>query len=198
LSKLEIIHVFFRRPHPDSDSDLEDPALLPLTRSVLPALKELKLRGNGEYLDDFVVLQLTAFDSSDGPLPTLVQACSSCLLPLSNAQRLHITTRNPYLQSRTILDTRWIDILRLFFAAKSLSLESMPIVPPIAFVLKRVIEEGMTDVLPAIQKLFVSGPLPAGPVREAIQQFVAARGFPAFESLPSLSGGFSAQDSDDE
>ena len=74
----------------------------------------------------------------------------------------------------------------------------MHIVPPpidaIVFVLKRVVEEEMTDVLPAIQELFVSRSLPAGPIREAIQQFVAARG------LPSLSGGltgFSAQNAND-
>jgi hypothetical protein len=74
---------------------------------------------------------------------------------------------------------------------------SMHIVPPVAFVLKQVIEEGMTDVVPAIQKLSVSRSLPAGPVREAIEQFVAARGLPAFEKPASSEWRFSAQHAND-
>jgi len=73
----------------------------------------------------------------------------------------------------------------------------MHIVPPVAFVLKQVIEEGMTDVLPAIQKLSVSRSLPAGPVREAIEQFVAGRGLPAFEKPAFSEWRFSAQDAND-
>jgi hypothetical protein len=54
LSKLEVMHILFRQPDFDSDSDLEDRAPPPLTRSVLPALKVLVLGGVTEYLDDFV------------------------------------------------------------------------------------------------------------------------------------------------
>ena len=52
LTKLEIMHLSFCDPI--SDSDLEDTAPLPVTRSALLALKELELQGDGEYLDDFV------------------------------------------------------------------------------------------------------------------------------------------------
>jgi hypothetical protein len=52
LTKLEVMHLVFG--YPDSDSDLKDPAPLPLTSFVLPALKGLELEGDGEYLDDFV------------------------------------------------------------------------------------------------------------------------------------------------
>ncbi|KAN0118586.1 hypothetical protein V8E52_005009 [Russula decolorans] len=54
LTKLEVMHLFFGHPDPDSDSDLKDPAPPLLTRSVLPALKGVELEGDGEYLDDFV------------------------------------------------------------------------------------------------------------------------------------------------
>ncbi|KAI0277105.1 hypothetical protein BGY98DRAFT_651495 [Russula aff. rugulosa BPL654] len=54
LSKLEVMHILFRHPDFDSDSELEDRAPPPLTRSVLPALKVLVLGGDTEYLDDFV------------------------------------------------------------------------------------------------------------------------------------------------
>jgi hypothetical protein len=58
-------------------------------------------------------------------------------------------------------------------------------------------KEGMTDVLPAIQKLFVSGSLPVGPVRDAIEQFVAARGLPAFEKPAFSEWRFSVPMSDE-
>jgi hypothetical protein len=52
LTKLKDMNLVFGYPH--SDSDFEDPAPLPLTRSVLPALKGLELEGDGAYLDNFV------------------------------------------------------------------------------------------------------------------------------------------------
>jgi hypothetical protein len=51
LTKLKVMHLCFGCP--DSDSGFEDPAIPPLTRSVLPALKWLELQGGGEYPDDF-------------------------------------------------------------------------------------------------------------------------------------------------
>ena len=147
------------------------------------------------------VLKLQVLHSSEGPLPTLVQACNSSLLPLSNTQRLDITTQYPDSHSRPkpdTGDTHWIDIFRLFSAAKSLSLGSMHIVPPVAFALKQVIEEGRSDVLPAIQKLSVSRSLPAGTVREAIEQFIIARGLTALEKPGFSEWRFDAQDANDE
>ena len=266
LTKLEYLRLVFG--HPDSDSDLEDPAPLPLNHSVLPAVKWLVLEGGGKYLDDFVarigapsinylgvtltdrpfsavilshlpqfigraetfrsidsaaialgyceinvtvsartlpgcaVLLNVPYFSSEGPLPTLVQACSSSLLPLSNTQHLELTTLYPNLQLRPEIntgDTPWIDILRLFSATKNLSLMSMCIVPPVAFALKQVIEEGRTDVLPAIQNLSVSPgrSLRAGPVREAIEQFVTARSFKALEEPGFSEWRLNAQDDND-
>jgi len=63
----------------------------------------------------------------------------------------------------------------------------MHIVPPVVFALKQVVEEGMTNMLPAIRELSVSGSLSVGPVREAIERFVTARGVLALE-WPSAIG----------
>ena len=52
LTRVEHMHLVFGSPV--SGSDKENRLPLPLTRSVLPALKWLRLRGGGEYLDDFV------------------------------------------------------------------------------------------------------------------------------------------------
>ena len=140
------------------------------------------------------LLSLHLFGPKDRPLSTLVQACNPLMLPLSNVQSLNITTCNPYSRAYSTGATQWVDILRPFSAAKRLSLESMCIAAPVAFVLKQVMEEGMTDVLPVIQELSMLEFLPAGPVREAIEQFVAARGLSAFEPPGRW---FSDQDAND-
>ena len=147
------------------------------------------------------VLQLKFLCDDGGPLPSLVEACNTSLLPLSNT---NIETFGicPYshhdLGSESGINTgdpRWLDVLRQFSAAKSLYLDSMEFVIPVAFALKQVIEEGMTGVLPAIQELTVSRSLSAGPVREAIEQFVAARGLSVFETSASHTWRISGRDS---
>jgi hypothetical protein len=248
LTKLEDMRLCFG--YPDSDSDLKDPAPPLLTRSVLPSLKGLELRGDGEYLDDFVAridipsinyfkivfsnrpffvtdffhlpqfigrvekfrsfdyarfnlshhamdvtlslqrwtpgtLQLTFLLDTVDPLLSLMEACNISLLSLSNIEKFDISSQHLNQDSQSGSNTEvpdWLEILCQFSAAKSLSLGSMHIVRPVAFALKQVIEEGMTDVLPAIQELSVPRSLPAGPVREAIEQFVAARGLSVVET----------------
>ena len=198
--------------HPDSGSDLEEPVLPPLMRSVLPVLEGLKLEGDGEYLDDLVaridvssindlkimfsnqppslaafthlpqligrVENFRTFDNAriefwreamcvtlspqkwtsdsrpatlelefvcrpaNGPLTSPVEACNTSLLPLSkyNVENVDISvvhsTQDP--QSGFYPDDLlWLEVLRRFSAAKRLSLESVGVVPPVAFALKR-------------------------------------------------------------
>jgi hypothetical protein len=113
---------------------------------------------------------------------------SASISGASNIENLAFSTR--HLNPDSPFNTegpRWLEVLRRFSAAKSLSLKSMYVVPPIAFALKQVIEKGVTDVLPAVQELSIFRSLSAGPVREAIEQFVAARGLSVFET-PAFSG----------
>ena len=250
LSNLEVMNLYFFYSYNGSESDLSDPAPPPLTRSVLSALKILKLGGDTEYLDDFLsrinvpsisyleirfaypassadtffhipqfigrefqsfnyagfhlsphtndAIDVTlspqrgkhgslkfSFPYSDGPLPGLVDVCNMSLLPLSNIESIRISTGRSNPDSRSGFNTedpQWLEVLRQFPAVKILYLVSMRIVPPVAFALKRVIEEGMTNVLPAIRELSVSRSLSPGPAREAIEQFATARGLSAFET----------------
>ena len=136
------------------------------------------------------VLQLKFLCDDGGPLPSLVEACNTSLLPLSNIETFGIRAKYSHYGpgSDSGIDTedpRWLDVLRQFPAVKSLNLESVNIVIPVAFALRRVIEEGMTGVLPAIQELTVSRSPSIGPVREAIEQFVTARGPFVFEMSTS-------------
>ena len=107
------------------------------------------------------VLQLNFLCDADGPLPSLVEACNTSLLPFFNVEHFDLSAHllNPDSRLVNTEDPQWLEVLPKLSAAKSLSLGSMHIVPPVAFALKQVIEEGITDVLPAIQKLFVSGSL---------------------------------------
>jgi hypothetical protein len=123
----------------------------------------------------------------DGPLLSLVEACNTSLLPLSNSniENSYISaghSNQDPLSGFYTDDLLWLELLRRFSAAKRLSLGSMDVVPPVAFALKQAIEEGIPDVLPAIQELSISRSLSAGPVLEAIEQFVAARGLSGFET----------------
>ena len=255
LIKLEVMRLCFGNL--DSDSDLKEPALPPLTRSVLPALKGLDLQGRSKYLDDFVAridvpsinylkivpndrhpflfnfiqlplfigraekfrtlayagirlsdygigvtlspqrltpgscsatLQLT-FLTDVGPILALAEACHTSLLPFSkyNIKNFDISAmhsdQDPQSGFHTD-DLLWLEVLRQIPSAKKLSLRTMDVVPPVAFTLKNVIEKGITGVLPVIQDLSVLRPPSAGPVLEAIEQFVTARGLSGFGTPP--------------
>jgi hypothetical protein len=70
-----------------------------------------------------------------------------------------------------IEDDQWLEVLRPFTAVKDLYL-SREFVPRIA---DTFVGQGGTEVLPALQYLFLEEPRPSGVVQEAIEQFVAAR-----------------------
>jgi hypothetical protein len=119
------------------------------------------------------------------------------LLPLSNIEKLQFSVSYSYRDSQSIFkteDPQWLEVLRQFSGAKSLYLGSMGFVPPVALALKQVIDEGMTDVLPAIRELTLSESLSAGPVREAIEQFATARGLSAFGTPADSRWRISARD----
>ena len=144
-------------------------------------------------------LKLKFLCDTDGPRPSLVEVCNTSFLPLSNIENFHISAQHSYRGSASELNaTQWVEVIRHFSSAKSLYLGSTDFIAPVAFALEHVIEQGMTDVLPAIQELTVSTvssrSLPEEPVREAIEQFVTARGLSVFETFGSFGGRTSAQD----
>ncbi len=77
-------------------------------------------------------------------------------------------------------DTQWLDLLHPFTSVKDLELsrDSVPFVAP---ALQELSGKRVTEVLPALQNLFLAESQPSGPVQEAIGKFIAARqlaGFP--------------------
>ena len=126
----------------------------------------------------FEELQLKiSFRQSDWQLSSLTQVFSSSLprdLILS-VERLEIfeIMSSRYWQD-DIESSQWLDLLRPFASVKYLhiSLEFVPLITPTLQVLAR---EGVTEVLPALQALFLEEPLPSGAVQESIEEFIAAR-----------------------
>ena len=114
---------------------------------------------------------------SDRQLSYLAQVCNS---PLTRAlvptvEHLHI--RSGYWRpdwQDDIESGQWLDLFRPFAATKELYISS-EFTPRIAPALKELIGDGVIEVLPALQTLFLEEPLPSRRVQEAIEQFVAAR-----------------------
>jgi hypothetical protein len=109
---------------------------------------------------------------SDWQLSSLAQVCSSTF----TVERLYICEheyRRPHWQD-DIEDSQWLEVLHSFTALKILSV-SREFLPRIAPAFQELAGERVTEVLPALQSLFLEERHPSGPVREAIEKFVAAR-----------------------
>ena len=113
----------------------------------------------------------------DWQLSSIEQVCNS-LRPLSTVEDLYIEDEPGYSllvwKDDPIENTLWLQLLLPFTAVKNLYL-SVDIAPPIAATLKELVTSRVTEVLPSLQNIFVAGLDPSGPLRENIEQFVAAR-----------------------
>ena len=116
---------------------------------------------------------------SDWLLLSLAQICSSSLPQalIQAVEHLYISDSRPPLHRRDDIESnRWLEVLHPFTAVKGLyiSREFMPSITP---ALQELVGERVTEVLPALQTLFLEEPLSSesGPVQETIGQFVAAR-----------------------
>ena len=240
LTRLESLSLSFQ-----SCEDLPDMAsriLPPHTRTLLPALTNLRFRGVPEYMEDFVaqidapllesmvatfflrevleVSQLAKFVHRADKLSSLDQAevtfkgdritlnlsqelhminpkslmlnlscpqwalqlsyfarfCASCLPTLSGFECLliHVPTRYTWEDVIGDPDPQWPELLHPFHAVKDLRL-SKYIAPHIAQVLRRLPVEQVSEVLPALEAVFIAGLKPFGPVKEATSEFADAR-----------------------
>jgi hypothetical protein len=114
---------------------------------------------------------------SDWQLSSLAQVCGSSFPQtlIAVVERLYIENRlSPWHWQDDIESSQWLELFHPFAAVKELYL-SREFVPRIAPALKELVKERVTEVLPALQTLFLEEPLPSGPVQDTIGQFVAAR-----------------------
>ena len=114
---------------------------------------------------------------TDLQLSSLAQVCSS-FIPLALIHAVeHLYIKSCwsllYWQEDIVENSRWLDLLRPFSAVNCLYI-SWEFVPRIAPALEELVGERVTEVLPALQTLFLEE-TNSGPVQEAIGKFVAAR-----------------------
>ena len=112
----------------------------------------------------------------DWQISSLEQVCTSCLPPLFVLEDLYFD-EDPYSQpdwKASIENTQWLGLFRSFMAVKNLYL-SEKFASCIAPALQELVEGRTTDVLPALQNIFLKELDLSGSVHEGIGKLVAAR-----------------------
>jgi hypothetical protein len=111
----------------------------------------------------------------DRLLSTLAQICTLSLRPLLTMENLYIDgiSTSPLL-SEDIENTKWLNLLLPFIAAKNLYLSRL-FSPRIAPALQELTGARATEVLPALQNVFLEGFQPSEPVQKSIARFISAR-----------------------
>ena len=112
---------------------------------------------------------------SDWQLSFLAQVCGSSFIP--TIERLNIKEIADYPLSSwqdDIETAQWLELLHQLTAVRYLHI-SPEFMPRIAPTLQELVGGGVTEVLPALQTLFLNVTLLSSGVRETIDKFVAAR-----------------------
>ena len=113
---------------------------------------------------------------TDWQLSSLANVCNSSFPLIPTVEHLYIEDDNFFRSDwqDDIENSQWLEVLHPFATVKNLYI-SREFTPRIAPVLKELVGETVTEVLPALQTLFLEEPSPSGLVQEAIEQFIAVR-----------------------
>lgn len=100
--------------------------------------------------------------------PCLAQFCRLPFFPLATLEELYFS--QGFFPQRDDRYTRCLELFQPFTSVKNLyiSEEYTP-------VMRKLVGEGVTEVLPTLENVFLESFQPCGPVPEAIEQFIAAR-----------------------
>ncbi|KAI9453117.1 hypothetical protein F5148DRAFT_485141 [Russula earlei] len=114
----------------------------------------------------------------DRQLSSLTQVCSSSLHLLSSLVRLDIVDPVPPNPQSYWTDdmetTQWVELLEPFTAVKDLRLDDQ-VGRHVCCALEELAKERVTEVLPALQKIFLCGLQSRRKARRFVKQFVTAR-----------------------
>ena len=150
--------------------------------SRIPTLKthiEARVFFCGQYVEVEIgrKLQLKlSCGQSDWQFSSLAQVCRSSFPRgfILAVEHLYFLENGYWRLQPDIENSQWLELLRPFSAVKHLYL--CPVfIRSIAPALQDLVGDRLTEVLPALQTLFLDETLSSGPVPEAIGQFVAAR-----------------------
>jgi hypothetical protein len=138
---------------------------------------DITLSRKGATIDPIHLKLEISCKQFDWQLSALAQVCNSCLVILSGLERLTVCD-NRYLPPHwqdDIENTQWIELLHPFATVKDLYL-SDKVALRVAPALQELSEEQVTDVLPALQDIFIHRLEPSGLVQEGFQKFITVRG----------------------
>jgi hypothetical protein len=129
-------------------------------------------------------LQIPCSPNPNSQLSLLAQVCSTCLPPLPSLELLGIYEFKLSLSrwQDEVDNTRLMELLRPFTTVKDLVLDELAVLA-VTLSLQELVGEQITEILPALQNIFLEGSWSLEPVREGISKFVAARklsGHPVF------------------
>jgi hypothetical protein len=115
---------------------------------------------------------------SDWQLSSLAQFCSSSFpqahIPVVEHLRILEDRRSQVRWQGDVEDSQWLELFHPFTTVKDLYI-SREFAPRISPALQVLVGERVTEVLPALQTLFLEETLSSGPVQVTIEQFIAAR-----------------------
>ena len=126
--------------------------------------------------DDKMLKLRFSCSALDWRFSSLAQIFNSLLPPLPALEYLEVFTDQLYWRSN-MENAQWLGLLRPFFSVKNLVLFD-DLVRYVAPALKELTGERVSEVLPALQNVFLKGSRPSAPskpVQEALEQFVVAR-----------------------
>ena len=126
---------------------------------------------------DFKVLYLEIQCGPSGSrLSWLAQACNSLFLTLPSLEHLGIYKSEDLASQwqHEVELTQWMELLRPFIAVKDLVLDEQA-VSCVSSTLQELVGNGVTEILPALQNIFLEDFPSSSPVPEGIGVFVAAR-----------------------
>jgi len=122
----------------------------------------IECRGLGLQVSSMAQLRGSSFH-----LPTALKCL--CLDGRESNPPLYLLRRQDEVEN-----TQWLDLLHPFTGLKDLHI-GKELVLHYALALQELAGERLTEVLPALQNLFIEGLEPSGPIQEALGKFVAAR-----------------------
>jgi len=126
--------------------------------------------------DDRLLLGISC-KPADWQLPSVAQFCGMSIHPISTSENLTVMgnmSHPPDFWRFDIEHSQWVELLYPFTNVKNLYLDE-DVGVYVATALQALAGESVTQVLPALQSLFIKGPQPSGPTWEAAESFVAAR-----------------------
>jgi hypothetical protein len=109
----------------------------------------------------------------DWQLSSLSQSCSSSFPPLLSLERLEILNDRQSWHD-DVEHSQWFELLHPFVSVKDLVIHEQ-LVQLVALALQELIGERVTEVLPALQNLYLEVPRPSNPIQKAIVPFLVAR-----------------------